>query len=199
MQDLSSPQGLSPRPLQWKHPALTPGPPRMSLSRDAFSGACQRQLTKAPDHPCPLPSSPCPWTLGPCPGARGHHTSLPFLGALGESRQAYASWFRAFCGCEGEQAHPEGLSRHRHQPCPSRKDRVAGVPKPSHLIRAPALQTLLRVDPSPPLPPLPRRKVEPRGEHPPQSPLNMSPVSFLRAAAVLPDLRVPCPALPPPP
>lgn len=177
----------------------------MSLSRAAFSGACQRQLTKAPDHPCPLPSSPCPWTLGPCPRVRGHHSSLPFPGALGESRQACASWFRvarAFRGREGEQTHPEGLSRHRHQPCTSRKERVAGVPTPSHLIRAPALQTLLRVDPSPPpLPPLPRRKVEPRGEHPSQSPLNMSPVSFLRPAAVLPDLRVPCPALPalPPP
>lgn len=153
---LIPPQGLSPRPLQWKHPALTSGPPGMSLSRAALFGACQRQLTEAPDRPRPVPPSlPYPWIPGPCPGARGHHSSLPFPGDLGESCQACASWFRvtrAFRGHEGEQTHPEGAAT-RHSPpssaLPLQEGEGTGGAHTSHLIRVPALQTLLRVDPSP--------------------------------------------------
>ena len=82
----------------------------MSPSRIALPGACQKRLTKAPDHTCPLPSLPCSWTLNPCPGARGGRFPLPFPGALGESRQACPSRFRPVRGIslgrEGERTHP---------------------------------------------------------------------------------------------
>ena len=115
-------QGLSPRPLQWKPPALTPGHLGMSLSRAALSGACQRQLTEAPDHPVPsCPLRPVPGPPDPAQGHEGTTLLCPFR-CPGESRQACASWFmvaRASCGHEGEQTHPESTATRHSPPSPS--------------------------------------------------------------------------------